>query len=162
MVRATRAAVNRRSLDPEATDRHTHGILSAAAHGPFDVRRDSAVTPASILSGAPAEGLLPTSLRCEYLTDPLGIDAPAPRLPWQLGAAAHWRRAALAQEPTGPLQPAGGDAGAAAGSRDDPRSRAAGVVGPRFLPGAGTTSARLGGDCVTFEVGSGEYRFQRE
>lgn len=41
-----------------------------------------AVLP-SVLMGAPA-GVLPTRLRCEYLRDPLGIDAAKPRLSWVL------------------------------------------------------------------------------
>ena len=44
---------------------------------------------------AAAADCRPTHLRCEYLTDPLGIDAPAPRLSWEMddqraGARQSW------------------------------------------------------------------------
>jgi len=34
--------------------------------------------------GAPAGGLLPVDLRCEYLVEPLGVEAASPRLSWAL------------------------------------------------------------------------------
>lgn len=36
--------------------------------------------------------LTPTHLRCEYRTDPLGVDAPAPRLSWELKASRNGER----------------------------------------------------------------------
>jgi alpha-L-rhamnosidase len=42
---------------------------------------------AAALAATPAP-LTVASLRCEYKTDPIGIDAPAPRLGWQLRSAA--------------------------------------------------------------------------
>ena len=43
---------------------------------------------APILLGASLQGSFrPVDLRCEYRTNPLGIDAPAPRLSWKLDAA---------------------------------------------------------------------------
>jgi alpha-L-rhamnosidase len=46
------------------------------------------VFPASAIFAASAQGVLrPVELRCEYRTNPLGVDAPAPRLSWKLEAA---------------------------------------------------------------------------
>ncbi|HEY4338013.1 MAG TPA: alpha-rhamnosidase, partial [Puia sp.] len=47
--------------------------------------------------GATAADCRPTHLQCEYLTNPLGIDAPAPRLSWEMedgraGARQSWYR----------------------------------------------------------------------
>jgi hypothetical protein len=42
----------------------------------------------ALLTTAPAGNLTPTQLRCEYLVDPLAIDAARPRLSWVLESAA--------------------------------------------------------------------------
>ena len=45
------------------------------------------VFPAPAIFAAEAEGTLrPVDLRCEYRTNPLGVDTPAPRLSWKLEA----------------------------------------------------------------------------
>ena len=41
---------------------------------------------------AASGGLVPTHLRCEYLENPLGIDAAKPRLSWQLKASNPYQR----------------------------------------------------------------------
>src|SRR5688572_30524564 len=43
-------------------------------------------------SFAPAQGLVPVNLRCEYLLEPLGIDQAAPRLSWELRSGEPARR----------------------------------------------------------------------
>ncbi len=44
--------------------------------------------PAPVIFAAEAQGVLrPVDLRCEYRTNPLGVDTPAPRLSWKLEAA---------------------------------------------------------------------------
>ena len=85
-------------LDRAETDRHTREISPVGAPAALPACGGTVLTPAPIpSSGDPAdplpppesaaEGLHPTSLRCEYLVDPLGIDTPAPRFSWQLSAA---------------------------------------------------------------------------
>src|SRR2546426_12651758 len=46
----------------------------------------------TLLSGAAVAELIPDRLRCEYLTNPLGIDVTRPRLSWILQSAATGRR----------------------------------------------------------------------
>jgi alpha-L-rhamnosidase len=54
-----------------------------------------ALTSAACAQGAPATigvGLTPTYLRCEYLIDPLGIDARLPRLSWIVDSTARGQK----------------------------------------------------------------------
>ena len=45
------------------------------------------VTAVWLFRHRPAQGILPTALRCEAMSEPLGIDIRQPRLSWQLGDA---------------------------------------------------------------------------
>jgi alpha-L-rhamnosidase len=53
------------------------------------------------------DALAPAALRCEYLTDPLGIDVEPPRLSWQLpsGARAQSAYQILVASSAGNLRP---------------------------------------------------------
>jgi alpha-L-rhamnosidase len=44
-----------------------------------------------VACGQPKSGLTPVELQCEYQTEPLGIDVPAPRFGWQLSDSKHVR-----------------------------------------------------------------------
>jgi len=46
----------------------------------------------SVLANPAFAALLPTGLRCEYVSDPMGVDTPAPRLFWQLSGAGRAQR----------------------------------------------------------------------